>query len=55
MTNYDNVTIEKRSKYNLKWPEIAGHSYRILIIEGSGSDKKTHYDDYCMIDKTFIS
>ena len=54
MTNYDNVTIERRSKYNLKWPEIPGHSYRILMIEGSGSDKKTHYDDYCIIGETYL-
>ena len=24
------------------------------MIEGSGSDKKTHYDYYCIIDKTYL-
>ena len=26
-------------EHNLKWPYIPDHSYRILIIRGSGSEK----------------
>ena len=33
---------EKR-KDNPNWPQIPDHSYRILIIGGSGSGKKIHY------------
>ena len=35
MLNFDNITKE----CNLKWPELPDHSYRILIIGGSGSGK----------------
>ena len=26
---------------NLNWPEIPDHPYRILIVEGSGSGKRS--------------
>ena len=39
MINFDNYTIENKIEYNLKWPYIPYHPYRILIVGGSGSGK----------------
>ena len=39
MINLENVTNENDKKYNNKWPYIPDHSYRFLIIGGSGSGK----------------
>ena len=39
MINLDKIIIEKNKEYNKKWPYIPDHSYRILIIGGSGSGK----------------
>ena len=39
MINFDNYTNENKTQHNLKWPYIPDHSYRILIIGGSGSGK----------------
>ena len=39
MINCDDYTNENKTKHNLKWLYIADHSYRILIIGGSGSEK----------------
>ena len=39
MFNADNITNEKNKKHNIKWLFIPYHSYRILIIVGSGSGK----------------
>ena len=39
MINYDNVTKGNINKYNSNWPQIFDHSYKILIIIGSGSGK----------------
>ena len=39
MVNLDSVTNENNKKHNEKWPYIPDHSYRILIIGGSGSGK----------------
>ena len=36
MINYVN---ENKTKHNKNWPYIPDHPYRILIIEGSGSEK----------------
>ena len=41
MINYDDVTIKNLKKHNLNWPQIPDHPYRIFIIQGSGSGKKT--------------
>ena len=38
MINFD-VIKENIKEQNPNWPEISGHSYRILIIGGSGSGK----------------
>ena len=39
MINLDNTVNDKNEKHNEKWPYIPDHSYRILIIGGSGSGK----------------
>ena len=43
MINFKNVTNENKTEHNSKWPHIPDHSYRILIIGGSGSGKPMHY------------
>ena len=40
MINFDNVTKENIKQYNLNWPQISDHLYRILILAGSESGKK---------------
>ena len=39
MINLDSITNENNKKYNEKWQYIPDHTYRILIIGGSGSGK----------------
>ena len=39
MINLDSITNENNKKHNEKWPYIPDHSYRTLIIGGSGSGK----------------
>ena len=39
MINFDCVTKEDIKEHNSNWPEISNHTYRILIIGGSGSGK----------------
>ena len=39
MINFDDVTKENIKEHNLNGPEIRDHTYRILIIGGSGSGK----------------
>ena len=39
MNNFDDYVNENKAEYNLKWPYIPDHTYKILIIEGSGSGK----------------
>ena len=41
MINFDDVTKKKNIKeHNPNWPQILDHSYKILIIGSSGSEKK---------------
>ena len=40
MINSDNYTYENKIEHNPKWPYIPDHSYRILILGGSGSGKR---------------
>ena len=40
MFNLDDITNEN-NKYNLKWPYIPDHPYRMLIIGDSGSRQTT--------------
>ena len=39
MINFDDYPNENKTEYNLKWPYILDHPYRILIIGGSRSGK----------------
>ena len=39
MINLDNIVNNYNEEHNEKWPYIPDHSYRILIIGGSGSGK----------------
>ena len=39
MINVDRITGENNEKHNEEWPHIPDHSYRILIIGGTGSGK----------------
>ena len=39
MINFDDVVKENIKEHNPNWPEFPDHSYRILIIGGSGSGK----------------
>ena len=39
MINFDNYENENKTECNLKWLCIPDHSYKILIIRGSGSGK----------------
>ena len=37
MINFDGAAKENMKQYDPNWPQISDHSYRILIIAGSGS------------------
>ena len=37
MVIFDSFNNEKQTEHNPEWPHIPDHSYRILIIGGSGS------------------
>ena len=39
MINFDDYVNENKTEHNPKWPYTPDHSYRILIIGGSGSGK----------------
>ena len=39
MINFDDYTNENKTEHNSKWPYIPDHPYRILIADGSGSEK----------------
>ena len=39
MINLDNIVNNNNEEHNEKWPYIPDHSYRMLIIGGSGSGK----------------
>ena len=43
MINFEDVVKENIKEYNLNWPKILDHTYRIVIVGGSGSGRKTHY------------
>ena len=40
MINFDDGTKEIIKEHNPIWPQIRDHSYRILMIAGSGSGKQ---------------
>ena len=39
MINFDDYENENKTHHNQKWLHIPDHSYRILIVGGSGSRK----------------
>ena len=39
MSNFDNYTNENKTEHNSKWPYVPDHSYRILIVGCSASEK----------------
>ena len=39
MINFDDYSKVNKTEHYLKWPYIPDHTYRILIIGGSGSGK----------------
>ena len=39
MIKFDEVTAENTQEHSLRWQQISGHPYRILIFAGSGSEK----------------
>ena len=41
MINFNNYANENITKNNKKWPYIPDHPYKILVIGGSGSGKKS--------------
>ena len=61
MVNLDDITNTNDKDHNKKWPYITDHSYKMLIIEGSGSGKsnalinliKGQYSD-SLIDKIYL-
>ena len=44
MINFDDYSNGNKTQYNLKWPHIQDHPYRILIIGGSGSGKTNEFN-----------
>ena len=40
MMNFDNYTNENNTEHNSKWPYLADHPYKTLIIGFSGPGKK---------------
>ena len=43
MINFGDVTKQNIKEHNPNLSQIPDHTYRILIIRGSGSGKKFHY------------
>ena len=41
MFNFDYITKREIKEHNTIWPESPDHPYRILIVEDSGSEKKS--------------
>ena len=39
MINFDDYADENKINYNLNWPYIPDHPYRIFIVGDSGSEK----------------
>ena len=40
MCNFGYITKDDMKEQNANWPGIPDHSYRILIVRGSGSGEK---------------
>ena len=44
MINFGDVVKENIKEHNPSWPQIPDHPYGILLIGGSGSEKKSLYN-----------
>ena len=44
MINFGDVVKENIKEHNPNWPQIPDHPYGILLIGGSGSEKKSLYN-----------
>ena len=40
VVNFDGVIKKETKEHNRNWPQIPDHLYRMLIVGGSGSEKK---------------
>ena len=59
MFNFDVITNDNNVRYNLKWPYITDHLYKVLMIGGSGSGKRYALFDLIieqdeLVDKIFL-
>ena len=58
MINFDEYTHENKTEHNSEWPHIPDHTYRIIIVGGSGSGKTNSLinliNNQPDIDKTYI-
>ena len=54
MISFDDYVNENKTKHNKHWPYIPDHSYRILIIGGSGSGKTNFLLNLIKINQTLI-
>ena len=58
MCNFGYITKDDMKEQNANWPGIPDHSYRMLIVRGSGSGEKNVLlnliNDEPDIDKTYL-
>ena len=61
MINLDSITNKNNKKHNEKWPYIPDNSHKILIIGGSGSEKRNplnnlikEQDNRDVVDKIYL-
>ena len=54
MINFGDYLNENKKEHNLKWPYISDHTFRILIIEESGSGKTNALLNLADIDKIHL-
>ena len=58
MFNFDYITKEDKKEHNPNWPQIPDHSYRILILRGSGFGKTNVLLDFIKhepdVDKIYL-
>ena len=45
MVNFDDYISENKTEHNKNWPYVPDHSYKILIVGGSGKTK--YITEFC--------